>query len=339
MGPSAGRTAQQSALLSAADTAGSALAGGDDGAEAPRIKLVADDSKNAILIEATLADYRRIMKVIGTLDVVPNQVLIEATIAEITLNDDLKFGVRWSMQGKAASYSFTDDATGAIGSVFPGFSYAFKAANLAASLNALNAITDVNVISSPSLTVAANKTAMLQVGDQVPITTQTAVNVVTNNGPILNSVSYKDTGVILSITPRINKSGRVLLDIEQEVSSVVPTTSSGIDSPTIRQRRVRTTVMLNDGEGLALGGMMQTNKSVTKTQIPIVGDLPVLGNAFKQKDNQVAKTELIIIITPHVIRNLDEARAVTDEFRHELAALHKGPKPRSFEEAIRRTFD
>jgi general secretion pathway protein D len=339
-GAGASRIQQQSASLSAAtDTAGPASAGGEEGAEAPRIKIVADDSKNAILMEATLADYRRLMKVIGTLDVVPNQVLIDATIAEITLNDDLKFGVRWSLQGKAASYNFTDDATGALGSVFPGFSYAFKAANLAASLNALNAITDVNVVSSPSLTVAANKTAMLQVGDQVPITTQSAVSVLATGAPVVNSVSYRDTGVILSITPRINKSGRVLLDIEQEVSSVVPTTSSEINSPTIRQRRVRTTVMLNDGEGLALGGMMQTNKSVTRTQIPIFGDVPVLGNAFKQKDNQVAKTELIIIITPHVIRNLDEARAVTDEFRRELSISRKGSQPRSFEESIRRTFE
>ncbi len=144
----------------------------------------------------------------------------------------------------------------------------------------------------------------------------------------------------MSITPRINKSGRVLLDIEQEVSSVVPTTSSDINSPTIRQRRVRTTVMLNNGEGLALGGMMQTTKSVANTQIPIVGDLPLLGNAFKQKDNQIAKTELIIIITPHVIRNLEEARAVTDEFRRELSSVsRKGPQPRTFEETIRRTFE
>jgi general secretion pathway protein D len=339
-GPGASRTPQQSPVISATETAAPAPGGGEDGAETPRIKIVADDSKNAILMEATLADYRRLMKVIDTLDVVTNQVLIDATIAEITLNDDLKFGVRWSLQGKLANYSFTDDAAGALSSVFPGFSYAVKAANLAGSLNALNAITNVNVISSPSLTVAASKTAMLQVGDQVPITTQSAA-VLTTGASLVNSVSYRDTGVILSITPRINKSGRVLLDIEQEVSSVVPTTSSGIDSPTIRQRRVRTTVMLNDGEGLALGGMIQTNKSVANTQIPIIGDLPLFGNAFKQKDNQIGKTELIIIITPHVIRNLEEARAVTDEFRRELSVHvpRNRPQTRTFEETIRRTFE
>jgi general secretion pathway protein D len=214
-----------------------------------------------------------------------------------------------------------------------------KAANIAASLNALNAITTVNVISAPSLTVADNKTATLQVGDQVPIITQSAESVVTTGAPLVNSVSYRDTGVILSITPRINQSGRVLLDIEQEVSSVVPTTTSGINSPTIRQRKVRTTVLVNNGEGLALGGMMQTNKSVTANQIPIVGDLPFIGSAFRQKDNQVTKTELVIIITPRVMRNLDEAHAVTDEFRRQMVdSLRASQQPRSSQETIRRTF-
>jgi general secretion pathway protein D len=333
------RTSQSAPMSVAAETTTPASGSGDDGADGPRIKIVADDSKNAILIEATLADYRRVMKVIGTLDVVPNQVLIEATIAEITLNDDLQFGVRWALQGKKASYTFTDSAAGALSSVFPGFSYAFTGANIASSLNALNAITNVNVISAPSLTVADNKTAALQVGDQVPIITQSAESTASTGAPVVNSVSYKDTGVILTITPRINQSGRVLLDIEQEVSSVVPTTSSTLNSPTIQQRKVKTTVLVNNGEGLALGGMIQTNKTVTTNQVPIIGDLPFIGNAFKQKDNQVNKTELIIIITPHVIRNLDEARAVTDEFRRAISVSPKGSKPRSFEENIRRTFD
>jgi general secretion pathway protein D len=163
-----------------------------------------------------------------------------------------------------------------------------------------------------------NSTAILQIGDQVPITTQSASSVLGAGAPIVNSVSYKDTGVILTMTPRINESGRVLLEIEQEVSNVVATTSSTIDSPTIRQRRVRTSVVVSNGEPLALGGMIQESKTTSRTQVPIVGDIPILGNAFKQKDNSIGKTELIIIITPHVIRNLDEARLVTDEYRREF---------------------
>jgi general secretion pathway protein D len=312
-----------------------------DPTQEPRIKIAIDEGKNAILIQATAADYRRVMRVLGNLDVLPNQVLIEATIAEVTLNDELKFGLRWFMQGKHADYTFTDDASGAISSVFPGFSYALTAANLTATLNALNAITKVNVISSPSLTVMDNKTAVLQIGDEVPITTQSAVSVLTTGAPVVNSITYKDTGVILSITPRINESGRVLLDIEQEVSTVANTTSSGIDSPTIRQRRIKTSVVVNSGEPLALGGMIQDSKTVTRNQIPILGDIPGIGNAFSQKDNTVAKTELIIIITPRLMRNLNEARQVTDEFRRELAVTMPARRRNTpgIEQNIRRTFD
>jgi general secretion pathway protein D len=327
--PSAGREARPAAQFVRDETTGE-----------PRIKLAADEAKNAILIEAAPVDYRRIMRVMGTLDVIPNQVLIEATIAEITLNDDLKFGVRSFLNGSKNSATFSDDPGGAIASVFPGFSYALTTAKFAATLNMLNQITNVNIISSPSLTVMDNKTAVLQVGDQVPITTQSAVSTLVTGAPVVNSVSYRDTGVILSLTPRINESGRVLLDIEQEVSNVATTTTSRIDSPTITQRRVRTSVVVNNGEALVIGGMIQNSKTVTRSQVPIIGDIPIIGSALSNKDNQIAKTELIVLITPHVIRNLNEARQVTDEFRRELAASFHGRLPsRKIEESVRRMFE
>jgi general secretion pathway protein D len=314
--------------------------GRDETTGEPRIKLAADEAKNVILIEATPVDYRRIMRVIGTLDVIPNQVLIEAMIAEITLNDDLKFGVRSFLNGGKNSATFSDDPGGAVASVFPGFSYAFTATKFAATLNTLNQITDVNIISSPSLTVMDSKTAVLQVGDQVPITTQSAVSVLTTGAPVVNSVSYRDTGVILSITPRINESGRVLLDIEQEVSSVSTTTTSTINSPTITERRVKTSVVVNNGDALVLGGMIQNSKTITKSQIPLVGDIPILGSVLSNKDNQKSKTELIVLITPHVIRNLNEARQVTDEFRRELTASFHGSAPsKKMQESVRRIIE
>jgi general secretion pathway protein D len=322
--------------------AATATLGRDETTGEPRVKLAADPAKNSILIEATPADYRRIMRVIGSLDAIANQVMIEATIAEVTLTDDLKFGVRWFLNGKSGQkYTFTDDPGGAVSSVFPGFSYALTAANAAGTLNALNQITNVNIISSPSLTVMDNRTAQLQIGDEVPIITQSAVSVLTTGAPVVNSVAYKDTGVILSITPRINESGRVLLDIEQEVSNVASTSSSGIDSPTISQRRIRTSVVVSDGEALALGGMIQKSSTVSRTQIPIVGDLPVIGNLFGSKDNQVGKTELLVIITPHVIRNLTEARQVTEEFRRELRMNDPriSGRWRNIPEATRRTLE
>lgn len=328
---------------SAPETTSSIQIGRDDSTGGPRIKVVADEAKNTVLIEASAADYRRVARVIGTLDVIPNQVLIEAMIAEVTLKDELRFGLRWFLSNKNQSATFTDDLAGSIGSVFPGFSYALRASNIAATLTALNQITDVNVISSPSLTVADNRTAALQVGDQVPITTQSAVSVLTPGAPVVNSVSYKDTGVILSITPRISESGRVALDIEQEVSTVSETTTSSINSPTISQRRVRTSVVVNDGEAFALGGLIQDKRTKTRTQIPVLGDIPILGNALRMKDDLIGKTELVIMIAPHVIRNLNEARQMTDEFRRELAIImpygRRPVPPRTPEQKLRRTVE
>jgi general secretion pathway protein D len=287
------------------------------------IKIVADDTKNSLLIMANDRDYQRILRVLQGLDVVPSQVLIEAVVAEVDLNDDLQYGVQWQLQkGGTPTATFSGLAAGGLSSIFPGFNYAFNAANVAATLSALNALTHVNVISTPSLMVLDGKTARLQVGDQVPITTQSATSTVTANTAIVNSITMQDTGVILSVTPHINESGRVQLDIEQEVSSVVPTTSSAINSPTIQQRKVKTTVDVNNGEVLALGGMIQESHSKTSSQIPILGSLPVIGGAFANKDNAVKKTELIVLITPRVVRDGSENRLVTEEYRRKFKEVY-----------------
>ena len=194
----------------------------------PPLKVVADDTKNSLLIMANDRDYQRVLRVIQNLDVVPSQVLIEAVIAEVDLNDDLQYGVQWALRNKqgTATASFSNALTGGLAAVFPGFNYALSAGSVAATLSALNALTHVNVISTPSLMVLDNRTARLQVGDQVPITTQSATSTISASTAIVNSITMQDTGVILSVTPRINESGRVQLEIEQEVSSVVATTSS-----------------------------------------------------------------------------------------------------------------
>ncbi|WP_316205375.1 type II secretion system secretin GspD [Bradyrhizobium sp. SZCCHNS3004] len=311
-------------------------------ADGPRLRIVADEAKNAILIEASNADYKRVLQVIERLDQMPNQVLIEATIAEVTLNDELRFGVQWYMRKNSSKFTFTEAASGAVSSVFPGFSYALAAANIAATIDTLNQITNVNIISSPSLTVLDNKPAVLQIGDQVPITTQSTSGTWVPGAPIVNSVSYKDTGVILSIIPRINESGRVLLDIEQEVSSVAPTTSSNIDSPTIRQRKIRTSVVVNDSDALVLGGLIQDGRTTGRSQLPIIGDIPFVGNLASNRDSVIGKTELIILIRPHVMRSLDEARNVTEEYRHYMAVEgphRRPPARRRIEDTGRRILD
>lgn len=319
-----------------------APSGRDGDADGPRLRIVADEAKNAILIEAANADYKRVLQVIERLDQMPNQVLIEATIAEVTLNDELRFGVQWYMQKHSSKFTLTEAASGAVSSVFPGFSYALTAANIAATIDTLNQITNVNIVSSPSLAVMDNKPAVLQIGDQVPITTQSATGTLTPGAPIVNSVSYKDTGVILSIIPRINESGRVLLDIEQEVSSVAPTTSSNIDSPTIRQRKIRTSVVVNDNDALVLGGLIQEGRTTGRSQLPIIGDIPFIGNFAGSRDNVIGKTELIILIRPHVMRSLDEARSVTEEYRHFMAIEgphRRPPVRRRVEDTGRRILD
>jgi general secretion pathway protein D len=293
------------------------------GATEPPLKIVSDDTKNSLLVMANDRDYQRILRVVQGLDVVPSQVLIEAVIAEVDLNDDLQYGVQWQLQkGGTPTATFSGAASGGLASIFPGFNYAFNAANVAATLSALNTLTHVNVISTPSLMVLDSKTARLQVGDQVPITTQTATSTVTASTAIVNSITMQDTGVILSVTPHINESGRVQLEIEQEVSSVVPTTSSSINSPTIQQRRVKTTVVVNDGEVLALGGMIQETASKSSSQIPFLGSLPGIGAAFSNKDNAVQKTELLVLMTPRVIRDGTENRLVTEEYRRRFKEVY-----------------
>jgi general secretion pathway protein D len=305
----------------------------------PPLKIVPDETKNSLLIMANDRDYQRVLRVIQGLDVVASQVLIEAVIAEVTLNDNLQYGVQWQLaKGGTPTATFSNALTGGVAAAFPGFNYAVNAANIAATLSALNALTHVNVISTPSLMVLDNKTARLQIGDQVPITTQTATSTVTANTAIVNSITMQDTGVILAVTPRINESGRVQLEIEQEVSSVVKTTSSNIDSPTIQQRRVKTTVVVNDGEVLALGGMIQDQASKTSGQIPLLGDLPGLGQVFSDRSNSVKKTELIILITPRVVRDGAESRLVTEEYRRKMNVYmpHTSERARTPVNTIRR---
>lgn len=309
----------------------------------PRIKIVADIPNNSLIVRATLADYKRVERVIANLDVVPNQVLIEATICEVTLTDDLKFGVRWFFQAKGGRSTsiFSSALDGALNSVFPGFSWVYKAASTQVTLNALNSVANVNVLASPALMVLDGRTASLQIGDQVPITTQTATSVITPGAPIVNSVSYRDTGVILAVTPRINEAGRVMLEIEQEVSNVSTTTTSSIDSPTFGRRRVKTTVLVKDGEALTLGGLIQDKKSFRAAQVPILGNIPVIGNAFKDKDDSVEKTELIILLTPRVVRDVSEAQLATDEYRRRVETFvpRRGHPARQLEHDIRRTFE
>lgn len=289
-----------------------------DGQPPAHATVVADIENNALLIQTTARDYERIEQILAKVDVLPTQVMLEAVIAEVTLNDELKYGLRWFFENGGMKISLSDVAKGAAAAALPGFNWSYATDNIQVTLNALSSITDVNVISAPTIMALNNQKAILQVGDQVPIATRQVVDQTLGSSPVV-SVEMKDTGVILTVTPRINNAGRVMLDIEQEVSNVTKTTSSGIDSPTIQQRKIQTRVLVNDGESLALGGLIQSRNNVDRTQVPILGDIPIIGNAFKQKTDSIGRTELIIFIRPHVVRDINEAREVTDEFRGKIS--------------------
>ncbi len=282
------------------------------------ISIIADETNNTILISATAAEVKRIRRILTQVDVMPNQVLLEATIAEVTLNDELKFGLRWFFEKGGSEFRLTDSAAGLIAPAFPGFSYFLNLTNIKVALNALATITNVDIVSSPSLMVLDNKKAVLQVGDEVPIATQSAVPVVAPDAPIVNAISFRNTGIILSITPRVSDNGRVLLDIEQEVSDVKPTTSSTIDSPTISQRRIKTTVSVDNGQSIVLAGLMQDRAQRDRGQIPLAGDIPLIGNLFKNKTDTIRRTELLIAITPHVIKDDAQIGQIAAEFRDRI---------------------
>lgn len=280
--------------------------------------VVADTENNALLISTTARNYEKIERILRQIDVLPTQVMLEAIIAEVTLTDELKFGVRWFFENGDFSIGFSDLISGGTGPSFPGMAWSFASNSLEFTLNALSSVTNVKVISSPTLMALNNQKATLQIGDQVPIVTRTATGVDDPDAPIVSTITMKDTGIILNVTPRVNASGRVLLDIEQEASNVVRTTTSGIDSPTIQQRKVQTRVTVNDGEALIIGGLIQERKSKQKGQVPILGEIPVVGNAFRNKTDTIERTELVIFIRPRVVRNVNEARSVNDEFRKRL---------------------
>jgi len=289
---------------------------------AGRVRIIAAESSNALLVLATPQDYRMVEQAIRRLDIIPLQVLIEATIAEVTLNDALRYGVQWFLDSGDNEFTLSELASGAAGQLFPGFSYLFKTGgDVRVVLNALSSVTDVEVVSSPQLMVLDNRTAELQVGDEVPIATQSAVSVTDPDAPIVNSIEFRDTGVILRVTPRVNPGGLVTMEIAQEVSSVVGTTTSGIDSPTIQQRKVTSSVAVQSGETVALGGLISERRERSSGGLPLLSEIPLLGAAFGSKADGAVRTELLVLITPRVVTNQRDAREVTEELRSRMRAV------------------
>ena len=289
--------------------------------EAIGATITSDETTNSIIVFGTPREYGVIEDALRKLDILPYQVLIEAAITEVSLTDSLRFGVQWNFQRGDSNFAFGEGSNATPVRIFPGFSYFYGGDNLTATLNALEKRTNIKVISAPKLLVLNNQTAALQVGDQVPIASQSAVSVQNPDSPIVNSIEYRDTGVILKVTPRVNGSGLVLLDIAQEVSDVSENTTSGINSPVISTRRISTSIAVQDGQVIALGGLFKDSKSFGKNGLPILSRIPILGSLFGTHQNVRNRTELLVILKPRVLRTIDDGRAVTEELRAKLRTL------------------
>lgn len=296
--------------------------------EVGAISIIADEANNALLVRATAADYAKVEQAIRKLDTWPLQVLVEATIVDVELTDALSLGVEWFLRGQHGdkrTSAILDLGDPGLAALAPGFSYTLidSANAVRGVLNTLASESRLKVVSSPSMMVLDNHKATIRVGDQVPIRTSEAASIATTGDtPIIAStIEYRDTGVLLEVTPRVNASGMVVMDIRQEFNDVQVTTSSGIDSPTINQRRINTTVAVSSGETIILGGLIRDRKSRAQSGVPGLRRIPLLGWLFASQDDVAERSELIVVITPTAIKDQGEARAVTDEIRERMKNL------------------
>lgn len=277
-------------------------AGGKDRDE-QTVRIGVDKESNSVVISAPPSERAQIEKILREIDVSPGQVLVEASILEVTLGNDRRLGVDWSVLADAGKLRITSssDTSGSVNPTYPGFAITFIDDDIRAAVDALDGRNDVQVVSTPRIVVLDNRTAKLQIGNQVPVVTETSQSNATVDAPRVATIEYRDTGVILEVTPRISGDDRVTLTIVQEVSSVAKTTTSGIDSPTIQQRRMESSLRLRSGDTLALGGLISTTQSDGDSGVPILKDVPYLGNLFKSSTKENKRTELIVLITVKVL--------------------------------------
>jgi general secretion pathway protein D len=297
------------------------------------VSIVADTVNNSLLIKSSPRDYKKILDALKQLDLVPLQVLVEATIVEIRLTGNLEYGVQWLFKGRNDGFDFNysldttqdSESESGISPAFPGFNWTAIARpdTIRVNLNALAADGLVNVLSSPSVMVLDNQTATIQVGEQVPVATsqQTGTTQQAGTSTLINQIDYRDTGVMLSVKPRVTPAGLVQMEIEQEVSTVTRTDSSSLDSPTFQTRQITSNVAVRSNQAVVLGGLIQNNREQTNQGVPGLYSLPVIGPLFGQRGNKADRRELVVVLIPRVIASDDDVREVTETFRTKLKGL------------------
>ncbi|WP_239979764.1 secretin N-terminal domain-containing protein [Pseudoalteromonas piscicida] len=283
---------------------------------AENVKFSLDKQQNALIFYTTKDEYRLVESLLKKMDVLPGQVILDITILEITLNDEMSSGIKWlyNQAGSSGSDRLTlDPGTGTLfGQVISG--------DWKAEFNWKDSLDDARVLSRPYFIVRDGESATLSSGDQIPIITQTVENL-GNNSSVSNSVQYRSTGINVSITPIINSQGVVTLSVSMSVSDGKPNTLGGVSSPTITNRSISTEVLSGDGQTVALGGLIQEKKNDYTQGVPALGELPILGNLFKAKVDSLQRTELMMLITTKVVKSESEV----DEFGEAMSELYSVP--------------
>ena len=293
------------------------------------ISVIADEVRNALIIEALPSDYRVVKGLLETVDILPRQVLIEAMIAEVRLDDRLELGLEWSYtKGVSTGTGLLDvginrttDGAQAKGlSVAVGFDDQVRA-----DLTALADEGKVNILSSPHVLASENVEAKIDVSDEVPVASSETV-ITTGSQPLVTTnIQYRDTGVILSVTPHINERGLVTLDVSQEVSeqNEDDVEVAGTSYPAFFKRKVSTTLTVEDGQTIVIGGLISEVNVDDEFGVPGLKDVPILGWLFKNKTTTKRRSELIILLTPRVINDLEDVKRVTNEFKDRVGNVVK----------------
>lgn len=280
------------------------------------LSMTVDERTNSLIFYAKGLDYQKILPMIKRLDVMPKQILLEATIAEVSLTDEFKFGVEFAL--KNGKYELgTKGAFGA--NKLGGLAFNYVSGVDSALANMLATDSRTNLLSRPSLVVRDGVSANLSVGIDIPTAGQTTINPGTETES--TTVVYRKTGVQLTVRPTISAQGLVVLEIEQTVSSAEDGGISVAGNPSISERALRTEVIAQSGQPVLLAGMMQNNSGGGASKVPVLGDIPLLGNLFKSQNRNNRKTELVILITPKVIEDNSQWQSVRDKLSTELKLM------------------
>jgi len=306
-----------------------------------KVRIIADETNNSIIIVATAQDYEVILPIINQLDVMPLQVLIDATVVSVSLNNELKYGISWYLShggsnitstavppGTVPAATTVSTAASAVGTAAAaaatgGLSTLYTSGSIQALLNSQATASNINVISSPSLMVLNNQKAKINVGQQIPIQTGTTSSPLSTGLATANTIQYKDTGVTLEVTPRVNANGMVIMKLTQIVSKPIQTVNGVTSSATIDKKEINSSVAVLDGETIVLGGLIDNEVSNTQNGIPYLSQLPILGSLFGGTDKSNVKQELVVLITPRVVKSTQDSRVISNEFKRKLSGIYQ----------------